>query len=147
MCHLQWMSNCINLYPYLLYVVIVFTKMPWCLFLGGFNTISWKSQADVQSSFSTHYSVAWVCLTGYLYEHFSTPKLADAGNISVVNTDVCLLWILMGQSLTIISVGASSVNFVSQTFLEDVNTCVRTLTCSCLCLLRTVCGCWLSLAL
>lgn len=121
--------------------------MPWCLFLGGFNTISWKSQADVQSFFSTRCSEAWVCLTGICFNVFFHTQTCRCWKhfcceywcLSSVNT--------YGAKPHYHFYGCFFNKLVSQTFLEGVSTCVRRLTYSCWCLLRIVCGCWLSLAI
>lgn len=112
-------------------------------FLGRFNAIPWQSQTDVQSSLCRDWSLAiWL----FVWMIFSIPKLAGAGSISGVNINVCLLWRLSGVKLHYHFCGCSfgklcfsDISGRSEGWCENAS--LRPW-----CLLRTVCGCWLSLA-
>lgn len=112
-------------------------------FLGGFNAIPWKSQTNVQSSLCRDWSLAiWI----FVWVIFSTLKLADAGSISSVNISICLLWRLIGVKLYYHFFGCSfSKLCFSNICGRSEGSCENTSLWP-WCLLRTLCGCWLSLA-
>lgn len=107
--YLQWINNWLNLYPYLLHLVMCLQKCHSVCFLRGFSTIHWKSETDVQTSLFSSLSLATWIFVWMLFPHPNLWMLK-----------AFLLWILMFVSCedsqwwspTIISLGAFSVNFL-----------------------------------
>lgn len=114
-CHLQWINNCINVYLYLLRLVMHLQKCHGVCFWGGIHTIPWKSLTAVQSSLFRGLSLAYWIFVQMIFPHPDLRML-----------EAFLVWILIsvscedsqGSSPAIVSVGAFSVSFVPQTLVE-----------------------------
>lgn len=114
-CHLQWINNCINMYLYLLCLVMHLQKCHGIWFWGGINTIPCKSQTAVHSSLFRGLSLAYWIFVQMIFPHPDLWML-----------EAFLVWILIcvscedswGSSPAIISVSAFTIRCVSQTLIE-----------------------------